>query len=264
MRSERDASTRWQAALAAWAIPQQILAQAPEDPWGFPVALFDHPSTTVTVSHRRALEALSQGDDVLDVGAGRCAMSLPLRPPAGRIIAVDSSPAMLEDSPADLTILGRWPDAADRAGQAAVVVCGHVLYNVGDLPPFIRALNLAAQKRVVIEITHSHPRNRSLERELWRYFWNLDRPTGPTWEDARAVINESGIEPSIESWDSDERGSFPELDDLVAFMRRTVCVGPDRDEEVRAIVVRHAVEREGRWRLSGAPRRLVTFWWDVA
>lgn len=258
-----DANARWKGALASWAIPDRILAQAPEDPWGFPVALFEHPSMTLTVSHRRALEALIPEDGVLDIGAGRCAMSLPLRPPAGRITAVDSSAPMLENSPADRTILGRWPDVADRAGKAAVVVCGHVLYNVGDLQPFIRALAAAAQKRVVVEITHSHPRDRPLERELWRYFWSLDRPTEPTWEDARAVITECGIEPGVDLWESDERGSFPNLDDLVAFMRRTVCVGPDRDQEVRSIVLRHAVEREGRWRLSAGARRLTTMWWDV-
>lgn len=258
-----SAAPRWKQALEAWGIPENILAQAPEDPWGFPVALFESPPSRLTVSHRRALEALASGDAVLDVGAGRCAMSLPLRPTAGRIIAVDSSAAMLEKSPADVTILGRWPEVAAQAGRAAVVVCGHVLYNVGDLVPFVRALNAAAQKRVVIEITQSHPRNRPLERELWRYFWNLERPTEPTWEDARAVIKESGIEPQVELWDSDERGGLGSLDELVAFVRRTVCVAADRDPEVKAIVLQHAVERDGRWRLSGQPRHLVTFWWDI-
>ncbi|HET9848533.1 MAG TPA: methyltransferase domain-containing protein [Candidatus Dormibacteraeota bacterium] len=258
-----DASHFWREALGAWTIPEAILAQAPEDPWRLPVALFEHPATQTTASHRRALEALTGGGDVLDVGAGRCAMSLPLRPPAGRIIAVDSMPAMLENSPADVTILGRWPDVAAEAGQAAVVVCGHVLYNVADLEPFIRALHTAARKRVVIEITRSHPRNRPLERALWSHFWNLERPTGPSWEDARAVIRECGIEASVELWESGERGGFADLDELVGFMRRTVCADRSRDEEVRAIVLRHAVERDGRWRMSKESRRLATLWWDV-
>ena len=226
--------------------------------------MFENPPARLTVSHHRALEALAAGGDVLDVGAGRCAMSVPLRPPAGRIIAVDSSPAMLDESRADVAILGRWPDVAAKAGRASVVVCGHVFYNVGDLVPFIHALNAAAGERVVVEITRSHPRNRRMERELWRHFWNLERPTQPTWEDARAVINECGIEPSVELWESDERGGFANLDELVAYMRRTVCVGPARDPEVRAIVLQHAVERDGRWRLSAQPRHLATFWWDIA
>ena len=258
-----DASLFWREALAAWAIPEAILAHAPEDPWTLPVALFEHPPAQTTASQRRALEALADGDDVLDVGAGRCAMSIPLRPPAKRIIAVDSMPAMLENSPADVTILGRWPDVADEAGQAAVAVCGHVLYNVPDLAPFIRALHAAARNRVVIEITRSHPRNRPLERSLWRHLWNLERPSGPGWEDARAVIKDCGIEPTVELWESDERGGFTNLDELVAFMRRTVCVDRSRDDEVRAIVLQHAVERDGRWRMSKEPRRLATLWWDV-
>ena len=258
-----DAATRWKDALESWAIPDRILSQAREDPWALPVALFESKQSDISPSHRRALESLTGGGDVLDVGAGRCAMSLPLRPPAQRIIAVDSSPAMLENSPAEVTILGRWPDVAPQAGRATVVVCGHVLYNVADLIPFITALNDAAEQRVVVEITRSHPRNRLLERELWRHFWNLERPQGPTWEDAVAVIRDAGIAPTIELWESQQRGGFQSPDELVSWIRRTVCLDPDRQDEVRAIVLQHATERDGLWRLSPEPRALTTLFWDV-
>jgi hypothetical protein len=227
------------------------------------VALFESRQPDIAPSHRHALDALAPGDTVLDVGAGRCAMSLPLRPPAQRIVAVDSAPTMLEHSPADLTILGRWPDVAPQAGRANVVVCGHVLYNVADLLPFITALNAAASRRVVIEVTRSHPRTRLLERALWRHFWNLERPEGPTWEDAVAVTREAGIEPNVEQWESEQRGGFPSLDELVSWMRRTVCLDRAREDEVRTIVLEHAIERDGLWRLSPEPRALATLWWDV-
>jgi len=258
----RDAATRWKDALASWAIPDRILAQAREDPWALPIALFESKQPDISRSHRRALESLAGGGDVLDVGAGRCAMSLPLRPPAQRIIAVDSAPAMLANSPADRTVLGRWPDVAPQAGRASVVVCGHVLYNVADLMPFVRALDDAAERRVVVEITRSHPRNRPLERELWRHFWNLERPEGPNWEDAVAVMRDAGIEPKVDLWESQQRGGGS-LDELVSWMRRTVCVEPAREDEVRAIVLQHAAERDGLWRLSPEPRALTTLWWDV-
>jgi trans-aconitate methyltransferase len=263
MNQQPDATRRWKDALASWAIPERILAQAREDPWALPVALFESRQPDTSPSHRRALEALAAGDTVLDVGAGRCAMSLPLRPPAQRIVAVDSAPAMLENSPADITILGRWPDVAPQVERANVVVCGHVLYNVADLMPFITALNDAATRRVVIEITRSHPRNRPLERALWRHFWNLERPEGPAWEDAVAVIRDAGIEPNVDLWESEQRGGFPSLDELVSWMRRTVCLDPTREDEVRGIVLEHAVERDGFWRLSPEPRALATLWWDV-
>jgi ubiquinone/menaquinone biosynthesis C-methylase UbiE len=258
-----DAATHWKDALASWAIPDSILVQAREDPWALPVGLFEHRDPHLSPSHRRALEALKAGDTVLDVGAGRCAMSLPLRPPAQRIVAVDSAPAMLENSPAGETILGRWPDVAAQAKQASVVVCGHVLYNVADLAPFITALNEAATGRVVIEITRSHPRNRALERELWKHFWNLERPHGPTWEDAVAVIREAGIEPNVELWESEQRGGFSSLEELVSWMRRTVCLDPAREDDVRPIVLKYTSERDGRWRLSSEPRALTTLWWDA-
>lgn len=264
MSQPPDAATRWKEALASWAIPDRILAQAHEDPWALPVALFEHTQPhTISPSHRRALESLLPGATVLDVGAGRCAMSLPLRPPALRIVAIDSAAAMLENSPADVTVLGRWPDVAPQAGQASVVVCGHVLYNVPDLVPFVTALNDAAERRVVVEITRSHPRNRALERELWRHFWNLERPEVPGFEDAVAVIREAGIVPKVELWESLQRGGFESLEELVSWMRRTVCLSPARDDEVRAIVLEHATEVDGRWRLSPEPRALATLWWDV-
>src|SRR5690242_19740348 len=94
------ASARWAEALAAWAIPERILNAAPESPWGFPPGVFvavaraalDSPWTP---THRRAAEVLPPGGVVLDVGSGAGAASLPVAPPAGRIVAVDQDIEML-------------------------------------------------------------------------------------------------------------------------------------------------------------------------
>ena len=78
---------RWSEALAGWAIPEEILAVAPESPWGFPTEVFVTAAREALVApptptHRRALEALPLGGVVLDVGAGAGAASLPLTPRA--------------------------------------------------------------------------------------------------------------------------------------------------------------------------------------
>jgi len=147
-----DAAERWREALAAWAIPAPILAAAPEPPWGFPLTLFAHRvaalMSTPTPSVRRAREALPEGGVVLDVGCGAGAGSVPLAPNAGHLIGVDPSPDLLgafrERGTARgatvATIMGTWPDAADRTPTADVVVCHHVFYNVPDLAPFARRL----------------------------------------------------------------------------------------------------------------------------
>src|SRR5204862_2441483 len=134
----------------------------------------------------RALEALPDAGSVLDVGAGGGAASLPLCPPAVAVTAVDQSPQMLaafaelatKQGIDHLEVEGLWPDVAGRVGPADVVVCHHVLYNVGDLVPFLVALTDHAQSRVVVEMTAEHPQ--ALLNPLWEHSHRLGRPTGPT------------------------------------------------------------------------------------
>lgn len=257
-----SASERWRAALDAWAIPPEILAQAEEDPWSLPPGHFAPKGDGVlSLAHRRALEALPEGGSVIDVGSGGGAMSRPLRERAARIVAVDTSPGMLEVCEADEKICGRWPDVASSAGTADVVVCGHVLYNVPDLLSFVRALEAAAAARVVVEITDAHPLARTAW--LWKRFWGLDRPAGPTWEDALSVVREAGVDPLTERWEG-ERGirGFESPDSLVACTRRRLCLPASREDEVRAALEEHPFGHP-----LGHPfelnRRIVTIWWSA-
>src|SRR5260370_38821066 len=83
-----SAAEQWTQALAAWAIPPEILAAAPESPWGFPTEVSARRADTVpeqpTPSTQRALEALPAGRSVLAAGCGTCA-----GPPPARHIARD-------------------------------------------------------------------------------------------------------------------------------------------------------------------------------
>ena len=217
------AAGAWRNALDAWAIPPHILEQAEESPWYFPVAAFAAKDAGQTLSHRRALDALPDGGTVLDIGIGGGAMSRPLRPTAGRVIGVDSQESMLAGCGADETVLGRWPDVAASVEPVDVVVCGHVVYNVADLDPFVRALGAAARGRVVVELTDRHPLVEMAP--LWRRFWDLDRPTGPKWRDFMDVVSEAGIDAQAEERSSSGGGiSFGDLDGLATFVRRRLCL----------------------------------------
>ncbi len=200
------AATEWRLALESWAIPAEILAAAPESPWGFPPSLFVRSAaaaledTQPTPSRLQALEKLSESDDasVLDVGAGGGAASLPLSPPAQLLVAVDESEAMLdrfsqaaeERGARHQQLLGRWPDIADKSPHAHVVVCHHVFYNVQDLAPFVAALSQHAGRRVVVELTAEHPM--SGLSPLWLAIHGVVRPTRPVAADALAVVRELG------------------------------------------------------------------------
>ena len=90
---------------------------------------------------------------------------------------------------------GRWPEVAARTPRADLVVCHHVAYNVPDIAPFLDALTAHAELAVVVELTSVHPQ--SVWSEAWRWFWDLDRPSGPTADDLVAVVRERGWRPEV-------------------------------------------------------------------
>ncbi len=269
-----DPLAAWRDSLMAWAIPEEILARAPESPWKLPRELFTRRADAQIerpqgISLLRAREALPSGGSVLDVGAGSGAASLPLAPRAAALVAVDTDAQMLEELRERAVRLGiqvtiitaRWPEAAAGTPAADVVVCSHVLYNVPDLNPFVEALSSHARRRVVVEITAHHPL--AGLNPLWRRFHNLERPGGPTWEDAVRAIAALGLQPMVErsrrAEDATALGSF---DALVALTRRRLCLTTERDAEiVQALRELGVVSTEPRsWTLRDP--ELVTIWWE--
>jgi SAM-dependent methyltransferase len=268
-----SALERWRAELAGWAIPDEILAAAPESPWGFPAELFrtraERRPAEPSATTRIALGALGTGGDVLDVGVGGGATSLPLATVATRITGVDESAGMLAGFLASAreagveagTVEGRWPDVSPDATTADVVVCGHVLYNVGGLEPFVRALDAHATRRVVVEITSSHPL--VWMGDLWRRFHELERPIGPNADLAVDAIGELGIQVRREDEARAPRsGGFERREDAVAFIRRRLCLPADRDAEVAEALGDGLAERNGLWTASPVDHPIVTLWWD--
>jgi SAM-dependent methyltransferase len=253
---------RWRVLLGEWAIPEEIIAAAPVDPWGHFVGRFRQRTESMVADPTGptleiAREALPDGGSVLDVGAGAGAASLPLRP--AELIAVDESPAMLEamtGRAAELgvpvrAIEGRWPDVAARTPVADVAVSAHVVYNVPDLAAFFTALTAHARHRVVVELPERHPT--SWLNPLWLHFHGLTRPATPTWEDAAAIARALGH-------DVRERHHLPPddhyrtVDEMAASACRRLCLDPARMPEV-AQVARDL----GVWPLKRTP--WVTLWW---
>jgi len=263
------AARRWAADLAAWGIPDAILAAAPQSPWIHPVSLFEArdtpaPDSPSHVLAREALSAAAGGGSVLDVGCGGGRAAFAVAPPATSVVGVDHQQGMLDAFAvaADRRglrheeVLGDWPAVADRTPRADVVVCHHVAYNVADLGSFVADLDGHARRRVVLELPRQHPLTGTAP--LWRHFWDLDRPDGPTAADALAVIRERGLDARAEEWDEDPatRGlvTVP-FQQQVEFMRIRLCLPPERDAEMAAVLAAQP---------PPAPRRMATVWWDPA
>jgi SAM-dependent methyltransferase len=258
-----SARREWADALAAWAIPPEILAKAPVDPWSWPVSMrvraTEHALAMDSPSLRRAREALPDGGSVLDVGCGAGAASLPLCPPAASVIGVDSDEDVLTafaDQAArrgvrHKEVVGSWPDASDDVAATDVVVCNHVLYNIPDVGPFVAALADHARSRTVIEITSEHPR--AWHGPLWKALHGIDRPTRPTIDDLVAVLTEVGIEAQVERWMRATPMKDTPHEEEVAMIRVALCLPEERDPEVARALQEHPAPTE---------REITTLWWD--
>ncbi|MBC3191342.1 methyltransferase domain-containing protein [Pseudonocardia sp. C8] len=245
-----DAARRWRERQSARGLPEHILRAAPADPWTHDPADFAPPVTPADTPSRTAARALAEraaawgcgGASLLDVGCGggdaAFAAAWPEPSPVARIVGVDRQADMLavfaatarERGIPHTTVPGTWPEAAADAGRHDVVVCHHVLHNVVDLPPFLRALTAAARPAggVVVEMLPEHPM--AWLDPLWARFHDLHRPASATADDAVAVLREElGITPEVHRW---ERA--PRLPHGPAWVARRLCLSDDRVPEVEA------------------------------
>ena len=235
------AADRWRTALGEWAIPVDILAAAPADPYTYSTQLFRSGGDQAedTPSMRAARSALGDGGTVLDVGCGGGRSSLPLGGAMTRLTGVDPSEPMLAQFrrsargvvAAD-TVLGRWPDVAGRVPHADVVVCHHVVYNVADIVAFVRILSEHARTAVVVELTNAHPQ--APLNGLWREFWGIERPTQPTAALFVDVVRELGFDPTVTPFRRGRRSAPLATDELIAHVRQRICLPASRDPEIAA------------------------------
>ena len=236
------AAERWSEMLSGWGLPQAIVDQAPESPWGYEPRRFAVDATLDrdTMSARWAREVLPpESGTVVDVGCGGGRSSLTLAPPASELIGVDRSGAMLDEfvdaataaGIARRTVHGSWPDVAGQTPLADVVVCHHVMYDVPDIVPFVLALSDHAYLAVVIEIPTRHPM--SAWSPAFRHFWQLERPDGPTHRDLVAVLDELGLQPEFTTSGRAVPPAY--ATDPAVFVptaRRRLCLSADRDDEL--------------------------------
>jgi len=254
----------WREAIRSSAVPESILDNAPEpepslEPERFRWRPEEDATQPVRPSRRRALEALPEGGSVLDVGVGGGASSLGLVPKPGLIVGVDPLEGMLESFEASgraagvatRTVAGRWPEIADQVEPVDVAVCHHAMYRVAEIEDFVMAMTSRARERVVVELSAQSPLGAL--NPLWRTIHGIDRPDFEVADMAQAVLNAMGL--GVQREDMVLPPRVQEVTpQLVAFTRRRLFVGPERDAEI-----------EG-WLCAREPRehRVAALWWSGA
>lgn len=245
-----SAVTRWADELAAWAIDPELLAAAPESPYGFPAGLFGAGRGAAVT--REVIRAAAP-HSVLDVGCGGGAASIPVG--AGELLGVDESAELLARfaaaaGPGTRTWRGRWPDVAGDVPAADVAVAANVVYNVPDVAGFVAALTGHARRRAVVELTDAHPWTSMAG--LWRHFHGQERPDGPTAQLFGEVLTELGVRWEVRTWPREDPWRDAPADVVLAFTRRRLCLPASRDAEVAEAMERLADPR---------PRTGTTYWW---
>jgi SAM-dependent methyltransferase len=260
-----DANQRWAAMLRRWAIPEDLVAAAAEPPYFFSVAVFTATADAAldrrddTPSDSVAREALPEGGSVLDVGVGAGAASLRL--PAGHVIGVDPNAELLDAfrtraarrGMMSTLIRGEWPDVASETPITDVAVCHHVVYNVADLAGFAGALTSHAARRVVIELTATHPM--AWMAPYWLALHHISQPDRPVADDAVAVLTRLGLDVHQRRWRRPVQMIGETDDDATARIARRLCLSPDRHDELARVVARTP---------PPTTRDVVTLWWGPA
>jgi SAM-dependent methyltransferase len=262
MADEPDsAAARWRDNIRRSEVPQAVLDNAPEAEYSLEPARFrwnpeEDAKQPVRPSRRRALEALPEGGSVLDVGVGGGASSLGLVPRPGLITGVDPLEGMLASFAASAeaagvavrTVLGTWPDCTE-VEPADVAVCHHAVYRVERIEEFVMALTTHARRRVVIEVSE-HPPLVTLN-PLWMRFHGIERPDWLVPEALQAVLAELGL--TVEREDILLPARTQEITpEIVAFSRRRLYVGPERDPEIEQFLR----DREPQ------ENRVAALWWE--
>jgi hypothetical protein len=144
-----------------------------------------------------------EADDVIiDVGGGAGRISLPLALRCREVINVEPSPTMAigfrtNAAAARISnariIEGEWPDADAPAGSVALV--NHVTYLTREIVPFIKKLEQAGRRRVLITV-NSVP-GPSFQRVLYQLVHGEAEEVVPGHVELINVIWELGILPNI-------------------------------------------------------------------
>ena len=263
---------------AVWEQWRRLFGPPAADMWAGPAAAqfrFD-PRRELDANLAALASYIEPGDALVDVGGGAGRVSLPLALRCQEVVTVEPSPAMAEEyagsvREAEITnarlLSGDWMEEDGVAGDVAVTC--DVTYFVRDIVPFVRRMEAAARRRVMITVWSEPPPNRGAD--LFRRVYGEPQAPMCGHRQLLPVLWEMGVLPEVRvlpdpSWW--ETWHFPTRDEAV----ESVLFGrwsrePDR-ERARKIFEEQFAEifspdGEGYRAIWRAPMRELLITWET-
>jgi SAM-dependent methyltransferase len=215
------------------------------------------------------LRALVQASDVvLDVGAGGGRLALPLALETREVIALDSSPGMLDVLREGMlehgidnvrVVQGRWPGGADDL-QADVGLLSQIGYDIEDIGPFLDALE-ASTRRLCVAILLDRPPPAEADR-VWPMIHGVERAALPALPEFLTLLLARGKLFEVQLVERAAQ-SYPSLDVLRAWLRGQLWTEPDgaKDRQLQRLLAERVETRDDRLALSWEPVRLGIVTW---
>jgi SAM-dependent methyltransferase len=218
----------------------------------------------------RVLQDVTGDSTVLDVGAGGGRYAVPLTRRAGRVIAVEPSPHMVqalrqeaeETGIKNLEIVeSAWESAA--VGPADVVICSHVVYPLPDIVPFLRKLDQHTRGTCFLYLNCGQPVWEL--PELWRRFHEEPVRPQPTYIDAYNLLHQMGIFANVEIVPLARRGLTPGLtfERAVEQFRERLVLDDSLETTGRleAALRDTLVETDDGWQTPPRNAQAAIIWW---
>ncbi len=261
--------------MEAWAIPDRLLEQADESPYGWPAELWrrrtlesrQRRETTPTTS--LVAQMLGEGGTLIDVGAGTGRSCLPYARAGHRVVAVEKNAGMAAGLGKEAAseglevevVVGPWPEVADRTTPADVALSSHVVYDVPGIAPFVRALHEHGRFGVVLEMTDVHPWTKM--NHLYRAIHDLGRPEGPSVDDlVEVIVAELDLEVGVVRWERAPDLWFVSWQEILDYYGKRVVVPKARREELRPLLEESVTPWGDRLYVDEGPRSFATLWWS--